>query len=355
MRSMPKVQKQRVHPLRGDDFALPSAADEGLRRIQATWAEIGAYYQRGIEHAKSPHRERMQTIATELATTPGPARDPETEATLLAMLDYWSRRGFTEYPGHGNERYAPVDEWFVRRWLAAGGVPFALRALEAFPRIDFAVITAKQHTLSIQDRDGYKWWCLEVGHLGVFHVLRRFVVAASDDEYRAGVAEAVRIREHAPLWLRAAIAFAFPDEPFYDTDLAAMAGKKLPVESWGLVTTRLADHAKLAAILDSMRGDSQSWTTETELYGHSLVHRLGDDSAPLLVGFLDAVRGKTAKQAFAEALALCDSPIAVEFFQRKHSSKELRALAKAYLAGGPDAPVATSGAGKPRPNRPAAK
>jgi hypothetical protein len=179
----------------------------------------------------------------------------------------------------------------------------------------------------------------------VFHVLRRFAVASAEADYRAGVAEAARIRERAPMWLRTAIAFAFPDEPFYEQDLAMIGGDH-QAPSWGLVTTRLSDRDALAAILDSMRGDSQSWTTETEHYGLSLVHRLGDAAAPLLVGYLEAVRGKTAKQAFGEALALCDGPIAVEFFQRRHAGKELPAIAKAYL--GATATPAAKPATKPR-------
>ena len=67
-----------------------------------------------------------------------PAEDPEVEAIIMAILGYATRTGIVlrEAQGGSNDRYSPIDAWFVRRWLAAGGTTFALRTLAAFPRLD---------------------------------------------------------------------------------------------------------------------------------------------------------------------------------------------------------------------------
>jgi hypothetical protein len=284
----------------------------------------------------------MKSVVAELdgGTAKG-AKDPITEATLLVMMDYWSRRGLNNVPGQqgdrANDRYRPVDQWLTSRWVHAGGLPFALDVIAAFPTLttDSSLAgTAATHTLTVTRGEG-RWWCLEVGHLGLLHSLRRWVVAADDVAYENVRTHATTQREHATPWMRAALSFIFPDElAWAKADLALATPKsakaRLPPFTWGLVTTRL-EGPPLVRILESMAKDDQPWVTESERYGFSLADRLGDDSAPLLVGYLDLARTASAKAAFAEALALTDHPEARAYFERNVKHKTLGKLAVAYL------------------------
>lgn len=203
---------------------------------------------------------------------------------MLAILDYGHRKGIIikEAQGGANDRYYPVDAWFVTRWLAAGGVAFALRVLAAFA--------------------ARGWPCLADGHLGIFHVLRKAIAVATDDARD----EAARIRADAPLPLRAALAFAYPDEPWALDDLRAATPKRknarLGPETWALATTRI-DEAHLPPILDSMARDAWPFVTDTALYGYTLAHRLGPAAAPHLERYLRLTKDAYAKEHFRHALA----------------------------------------------------
>jgi hypothetical protein len=342
MKPMSAAQLARVHPMRGESAPMPDA-DEGARRLALLWQapQQGSKgtmldtWKQGIEHAADPHAAHMRD-AIEAFENQAPAKDPAVEAVMLWMLDYWSRRGLVikEAQGGANDRYYPVDAWFVRRWLAAGGIPFALRVLEAFPKLDFDVTsTAKTYAHSIKARAGeLKWWCLEVGHLGLCHVLRRAIAIAPD--YTKGVAEAERIRERAPLFMRGALAFAFPDEPFCKTDVRVATptkkGARVSPEAWGLVTTSI-EADQLAPILDSMARDGQPFATDTALYGYTLVKRLGDEAVPHLIAYLSIVKGEYPKEHFGEALALTETPETAAFFESKAKDKVFGKLAKAYV------------------------
>ena len=336
-------QRAKVHPFRGEQMPLPDD-DEGVRRLVDFWTQregVGdvtqmTFWTRGVEYAGT-YAERLRAAIDIFDNPDSPAKDPDVEACMLVMLDYWSRRSIVikRAQGGANDRYGPVDAWFVRRWLAVG-LPFALHVLAAFPRLDVDMSRAGQaetHTLVIKARDGDpKWWCLEVGHLGLLHVLRRAAAIATD--YAAGVAEAVRIRENAPLFLRAGLAFVFPDEPFWQHDARDAAPKKkgrYAPESWGLVTTRI-DEATIPAILDSMARDGQPFVTDTALYGYTLVHRFGDEAAKHLLAYLSVVRDAYGKEHFARALALTDTKETREFFAANIKHKTLGKIAKAYAA-----------------------
>jgi hypothetical protein len=262
----------RIHPFRGEAAPLPDAAT-GERYLKAFWM---------VEHTRHAAADRAVVEGFE---TLGPAREVAVEAAMLTILDYSNRRGLVikEAQGGANDRYYPVDAWFITRWLAAGGVGFALRVLAAVPA----------------------WACLEVGHLGIFHVLRK-VIAVADDDARD---EALRIRADAPLFLRAALAFAYPDEPWAADDLRAAAPKRktahLGPVTWSLATTHI-DEALLPAILDSMARDKWPFVTDTALYGYTLVHRLGPAAAPHLHRYLGATKDRYAKEHFRAALALVE-------------------------------------------------
>lgn len=347
MPALPMTDDQRahVHPFRGDAVTLP-AAELGLERLQRWWNAPPAHendpgrrvrWVRGLEHAAEPVASACRG-AIEILDAPSPAAsDVEAEAAALWMLDQWSRRDLV-MPGayvSANERYAPIDALFVRRWLAGGGIPFALQVLAAFPRYEADFTHVEQNVAAIKQRDGAAWWCLEQGHLGLVHALRKAIVASDAGEYARGVAEAKRMQEAAPAFVRAALAFAFPDEPFGEAVLRDAQPKskkgRLGTGAWGLATTKI-DVAHLPAILDSMARDSDPWVSYTERYGFTLVHRLGDAAAPYLAAYLEAVRAKSAKEMFAEALARTDSAEARTFFEAKKKDKTLGPLAKRYLA-----------------------
>jgi hypothetical protein len=343
MKSMSEAQHARVHPMRGESAPMPDA-DQGARRLALFWkapqqgtkGTLLDTWKHGVAHTAEPHAAKLRA-AIEAFETGAPAKDPDVEAVMLWMLDYWSRRGMVikEAQGGANDRYYPVDAWFVRRWMAAG-LPFALRVLAAFPKLDIDVTsTSTEYAHAIKPRAGEaKWWCLEVGHLGLLHVLRRAAVIAPD--YAAGVAEATRLREQAPLFLRAALAFVFPDEPFWQTDLRVATptkkGARVSPEAWGLVTTAI-DPDTLPPIIDSMARDGQPFATDTALYGYTLVKRLGDAAAPHLIAYLGFVKGEWAKETAGDALALTETAETAAFFQSKLKDKSLGKLAKAYVAG----------------------
>ena len=339
MIEMTAEQRARVHPFRGETSPLPDA-DEGARRLRDWWTrpELFApfckrdYWTRGLAHAP-PELAAWTRSAISLLEDPTlPAAEPEVEAVLMWMLDYWSRRDLASVGQGGSiDRYYPVDAWFVRRWMGRG-VEFALDVLAAFGRFEIDGSRSGQpatHTLSIKRRDGNAWWCLEVGDLGVCHELRRAAAGAKPDG-------AGRVREGAPLWLRAAIAFVFPDEPYWEADLADAQPKqksktpKLGPATWGLVTTRI-DEASIPPVLASMAKDDQPFATDTALYGYTLVHRLGDGAAPHLLGYLASVRGAYAKEWFAEALALTETSETRAFFESKVKDKAIGKIARAYL------------------------
>ena len=331
MKPMSEAQRARVHPMRGETAAMPDA-DQGARRLAVFWktpqqgTTMLDTWKQGIAQGGA-----LQRAAIEAFESGAPAKDPEVEAVMLWMLDYWSRRGLVikEAQGSANERYYPVDAWFVRRWLAVG-VPFALRVIAQFPKLDVES-TANRH--AIKPREGEaKWWCLEVGHLGLLHILRRAVVVAPD--YAAGVAEATRLREQAPLFLRAGLAFVFPDEAFWQTDLRVATptkkGARVSPEAWGLVTAAI-DPDTLPPIIDSMARDGQPFVTDTALYGYTLVKRFGDAAVPHLISYLTIVKGEHAKESFGDALSLTETAETAAFFTSKLKDKALGKLAKDYV------------------------
>lgn len=253
----------------------------------------------------------------------------------MAILGYATRTGIVlrEAQGGSNDRYSPIDAWFVRRWLAAGGTTFALRTLAAFPRLDIARLgsTAADLALVPRVRDADAWPCLDIGHLGVFAVLRRALATREDV---AGLGEARAIRATASLPLRCALAFTFPDEPFWEEDLRAATPVKrarLPAVTWGLATTRV-DEAAIAAILDSMARDPQPFVTDTALYGYTLVERFRDAAAPYLLAYLAVVKDAWARERMAGALALTQTEETRAFFASKVKDRTLGTIAKAYLA-----------------------
>jgi hypothetical protein len=336
MKPMSEAQRARVHPMRGESAPMPDA-DEGARRLALFWrapmqgtkGTMLDTWKQGIAHAVAQQRAAIAAFESN-----APAKDPAVEAVMLWMLDYWSRRGLVikEAQGGANDRYYPVDAWFVRRWMAVG-LPFALRVIAAFTKLDAGVDTTAGHAQFIKPRDGEaKWWCLEVGHLGLLHILRRAAVIAPD--YAAGVAEATRLREQAPLFLRAALAFVFPDEPFWQTDLRVATptkkGARVSPEAWGLITTAI-DPDTLPPIIDSMARDGQPFATDTALYSYTLVKRLGDAAAPHLIAYLGIVKGEWAKETAGDALALTETAETAAFFQSKLKDKALGKLAQAYV------------------------
>jgi hypothetical protein len=336
---MTDEQRAKVHPLLGDPVTLPANTDAGWRVLQVWRDQTSKYFERGVPHSDEPHRSHLKA-ALDLTAHPTGASDPKVEASLMTMLDYWSRRGLVlkGLQGElGNARYRPVDEWFVDRWLKAGGVPFALSVLAAFPSIAIDNSRggrADTHTLGLKDGEG-KWWALEVGHLSILHTLRRFVIAS--DDYAVGVRAAETMRESSTDWMRGALSFVFPDEAaFYESDALRAIPKgakaRTPPWSWGLVTTRLSDETRLLEILESVAKDSDPWVTDTQDYGYSLVARLGDDAAPFLVHVLGLTRAKTTKAAFADALALTQHRTARDFFEKNAKAAAYKTLAKHYLS-----------------------
>jgi len=332
----------RVHPFRGESAPMPDA-DEGALRVER-WRRSKLFknleaWERGVGHASPPYDAMMQSAIDTLASC-GPASDPHVEAVMLHMLDYSTRRGMMDEQGGDNDRYYPVDAWFIRRWRAAGGNAFALRVLAAFPALGIEQLpAARTHSPpTIKESELYDWRSVREGHLGIFHVLRRAI--ATSDDYNTALTEAVRIRDANPpmLFLRAAIAFAFPDEPFWQDDLrdaqAKVKPKKpLPSQAWGLVTTRI-DQAAIPAILSSMaKEDEKPFATDTAGYGFTLVHRFGDGAAQYLIDYLKTMKEMYAKESFAGALALTKAPEARAFFETKLKDRDIGKIAKAYLAG----------------------
>lgn len=301
-------------PLRGDKIQLPETTHDGWERLQAWWSSDGVYFKRGVELADASIAASVKAVAAELDGGSPAAHDPVADAALMVMLDYRSRRQLTDFDGHANERYLPIDQWLVARWIEAGGLPRALEVLTAFTRLtvdDSRAGSADTHTLCIKPGD-VSWWALENGWLGPLHVVRRHAVAASGADYRAGVAAASKLRESAPIWMCAALSFAFPDERgFAESDAAASKPKsaktKSPAWSWGLVTTTLDDPAALARILESMAKDDQPYDSGTLDYADAIADRLGPAAAPLLLGYKAATRSALIKKRVDQALKRIDT------------------------------------------------
>jgi hypothetical protein len=334
-------QERRVHPFRGEAAPMPDA-DTGVRFVRALWGQapmpggvaFASAWRGGVAHAGELADPMRRAIAV-LEDPNAPAEAPEVEAVILAMLDYANRRGLVikEAQGGANDRYYPVDAWLVRRWLAAGGGTFALRVLVAFARLDVARAGTDPSniTASVTRRTEEHWGCLDAGHLGIFHVLRRALATADD---AGAIEEARRIRANASLPMRCAIAFTFPDEPFWEDDLRALTPAKksarLPPAAWALATTRIGEDA-LGAVLDSMARDPQPFVTDTALYGYTLVHRFGDAAARHLVAYLRVTKDPWAKEMMGDALALTRTEDARAFFVEKVKDKALGPIAKRYL------------------------
>ncbi len=243
----------------------------------------------------------------------------------------------------------PRTDDFIGFWLAKEGPVFALRA---FVRAAALITHASDTTLALLDAapSDNAWWRTRdaLGWRG----MRMVAASATGAQKAALIAEADALQEAATPMLRATLAAAFERVEWSDADIAAMpTGADVPSWFWPLLVSvpsmtaldALLARAKtphvwyLASAIDDLRFD--------------LLARYGAGAAKMMMDIVTqaSVSGVERLRSIAEAIACVVSDDVAAFFMTYLPTKELRAIAAAYLQSHPEvslAPLAQAAAGK---------
>ena len=255
----------------------------------ADWAEPPNAVPRGLLHATP----QMATLAERACAAFGKrlaTLDADVEAAMatLALRKSWS--GF------------PL-------WCAMHGEVFALRVL-----LKMAASSSSEHEHAIRDHGLYLRASADHAaselfeHKNAWRMLRGVIAAANDDVYAEArtLADAVR-RSLAPEF-HAAVAFAFPDEPWGNDAADAMLassgdGRWEPVQM-------------LVTVAEPARGVQLAklgYPLELHFLVTMLAHH-GARAVPVLAAALDSVASGDARKEIADVLAMVRTQDALEAF-----------------------------------------
>ncbi len=328
--------KRQVAPRRGWDGVLPKKPDAkaSFSRIHDAFEVLAKALDTGLER-KGADVARMKAARAAFAGGPQTELDVDAQAAAFALVG----PRFT----YGDRAR---DKDFIRYWAAVGGADLAMRALarasqmqttctmgNSYDVLDLALVAGSDGKLEapwFRTHDHDRW-----------RALRHVVLSAGEGARPALEATAAELRADAPLFLRSVLACALEREDWARADLdAALSGSQVLPWSWPLVLTLPWEEAD--RYLDKLAPHTWALIQICEEIRFDLIASFGTKLAPRFMAATkdgaDAAAETT--RALGEALGLIVNADVVAFFVQNLASKNLRAIASAYLATHADASIA---------------
>ncbi|HYC89750.1 MAG TPA: DUF4132 domain-containing protein [Thermoanaerobaculia bacterium] len=295
---------RKAHPFRGFGLKRPdvdvAAAFERMRahyRDHATLWEEAA----GQDPAMTPLLTRVREQLSGSSPALGTLEEETAVAAVLAFRQHWNLR--------------PVDDDVIDRWVALGGIAFAVEAATAAQGL-FATNPPLrlERTFEPELRDGYAHYFTR-GTLGPLYRLRRHLASAPEPEWTAARELARNARAAAPLSVRVAIDYLFPEAAEWANEDAAEVFAQGSDQRWrcALLMTGV-DPAIAVRLIDSIGHPYNTIVCTTSVYGDvegtawSLVAAHGALAAPALVKLFDKASDTSEwRRDIAAALALLPS------------------------------------------------
>jgi predicted DNA-binding WGR domain protein len=238
---------------------------------------------------------------------------------------------------------------FVRYWYAVGGAAFAL---QAYARSSELHVDANDKSLAIVDSPPQEmpWWRKRQVH--GWRGLRTVAVLANDAEQGELLKEAEALALTGSPATRATLAAAFERPAWAEADVSSMTtGDAAPAWLWPLVVSVASiDEAKVLIARAKVVHVWHLLHAITDLR-FDLVARYGLGAATIFGELIEqsGTYGVDQMRSFAEAMAMVVAPPVAEFFAKQLGTKDLRAVAAAYLQSHPQigvVPLAQAAVGK---------
>jgi len=334
--------RRRVHPRRTTGLPGPRVDGKAAwKRMREHWPTVSAHF------LGSPAREDpvvgplLAAAIGKLETAsdaPPPPLDPTSEAMVGLLLAH--RQGWGD-PFLAN----PVVDY----WTGSGGLDLAVAALCA---------SLSMRTSGEKDAVGVR---LEPsrgrsntplfanGYLTSFAHLRRLLAGADEGSWERARTRAAALREGAPLLVRGAVSYLFPDVPEW---AAADAREVMDRDSWplwgGSLVASLGDPVLLDAfVAKGIAGASyqvlpslDSWSPLILELGLSMLEGAGVDAVPALERLFDAYSSTDERRQVADTLAVARSPRAIEALLSRLEMKEVVSAASEAVLHAPDLALA---------------
>jgi len=241
-----------------------------------------------------------------------------------------------------------MHESLVEWWIALEGIPFALETLARAPRFARTGAQNKWNTgieapYWLVPSNDLRDATLERGDPSAWVVLRRRIAAADDEAYVAARSTARKLRPNAPLSLRIALSFSFPDETTWsvidaqEVELESSQGRAPVTLSIPLLAS-LRDAATVTKIVQTA-----ATNVEHSAYSHApvldlvfaMVDGIGLEAAKPLQILLERASSPGARRILAEALSLIESIDAANAFAKNLEDKDVRTFASEYFVRAP--------------------
>jgi predicted DNA-binding WGR domain protein len=346
----------KVHPWRGDPAPAPAPKADIWKRVGRALGNLEGLRQ-GVGLTTPTLRGPFLDLLSRLSTPP-PARplSREQQAMLLALL------------GYPSQECAEAAALLLHHWVSVGGCAQALEILLASWSLELrGGFFSPIRWLTRRTSPGHM--AFEAGHLGPWRVLRQALAVAPAADYDQARARARRAREGAPLALRCALSYAFPEEAEgVRADLAELEEQPPSGPPWRRVKFPPYGWSLLSCLDDAARAEELLSRYGQELadpdHAYTLLHRLGPAAVPALAllneklkeagqrGTMTMVQVNSSRRAVAEALALVESPRAAEVLGGYLADRPLAQTAADYFRRFPrlgleTLPVVAAGRGRP--------
>ncbi len=238
-------------------------------------------------------------------------------------------------------------------WVAAEGLPWALRALVRMHELANSEHDVHYHSLS----EGL--WLIEttahagdqVGEcLSSWRLLRGLVAVADDETYQATRAVAAQVWDDASTAVRTALSFVFADEPGWAEE-AARAYLDAGLDGEGLngsgaATGMLVAGASPGLAARIVAGQPGSIDEPTLL---TMLARLGPAAIPVLDAGLRHARSNDERLRYARVLAMIHTPEAARTLLAWRGNRRLASVIADYIAAVPDLAAAVPPPPAPEP------
>jgi hypothetical protein len=344
----PQAKASKAKPKKVDREKLFSTVAETFAKH--TIAEWKA----GEAHADATRARHMRAVRLLIASPAKAAKatalDLEEQATLAAMLPGWWGGAKQVWPA------------VIGYWVDVAGAAFAVEAIARSTDLvnehgDRSTPKGFERWTWIAEAEGERTYGRDKKLLR--HALRAYLATADDASYAAAKGAAARIRGSAHPIARRQLAYAFPGEPAWSEEDAAvwLAGPP-DASGYGLLAS-LRDLSIAERILD--RAIEEDHHTDAGAYVHTLVATFGAAAAPGIGRLLASVIAEDVdarytvdpdpREAAAEALSLIATVDAAQALVAGIGDKTVMPILSAYAARAPRAaaealaPVA-SGRGK---------
>lgn len=334
--------RRRLHPRRATGLPGPRVdAKVAWKRMREHWATVSSLFLESPSRKDPNVGPLLEAAIGKLETAsdvPPPPLDPTSEAMVALLLTH--RQGWGD-PFLANP---PVDYW-----AGTAGLELAVAALCASLSMR---TSGEKNAVGVRlepSRGRSNTPLFANGYLTSFAHLRRLLAGADAASWERARTRAAALREGAPLLVRGAVSYLFPDVPEW---AAADAREVMERETWpmwgGSLVASLGDPALLdafvakgiAAASYQVLPSLDSWSPLILELTLSMLEGVGVEAVPAIERLFDAYSSTDERRQVADSLALARSPRAIEALLSRLEMKEVVSAASEAVLRAPELALA---------------